>query len=148
MHFARDMVWKPAGWVWALLTEDTEPRVGDEPPLPATNGYVPAGPVTEVDAPRLLEYQWHHDGDPAGRVRWEIVHDPLLGTRVELTQTIPARLADLSVTALAAWHVHLELFFAAAHGDIRCPWPTERTEQLRQRYQKQQVTTHEWRRER
>jgi len=35
-------------------------------------------------------------------VRWEIVVDARLGTRVELTQTIPAGLAQLRATALAA----------------------------------------------
>ncbi len=137
VHFARDLVWKPADQVWALLTEEAEPQVGAAPPLPATNGYVPPGPVTAVEAPRLLEYEWLHDGDPAGRVRWEIIHEPMLGTRVELTHTLPARLAELNATALAAWHVHLELFFAATHGDIRCPWPTERTDQLQQQYREQ-----------
>lgn len=66
-------------------------------------------------------------------MRWEIVVDPDLGSRIELTQTIPARLADEVVTALAAWHTHLELFFAAAHGDVRCPWPQDRTEELKKR---------------
>src|SRR5262249_33637482 len=138
VHFARDLVWTPADRVWVLLTEDTELQVGGEPPLRATNGYVQPGPVTAAEAPRLLEYEWRHDGAPAGRVRWaarwDIIHDPNLGTRVELTHTIPARLTELSATALAAWHVHLELFFAATHGDIRCPWPTERTETLEKQY--------------
>lgn len=39
--------------------------------------------------------------------------DERLGVRVELTQTVPAAPADLRATALAAWHVRLELFFAA-----------------------------------
>jgi hypothetical protein len=82
----------------------------------------------------MLEYQWRHDGAPAGRVRWEITHDPQLGTRVELTQTLPTRAAEFRATALAAWHVQLELFFAATHGAIRYPWPQERTEELRKRY--------------
>lgn len=137
VHFARDLVWKPVDQVWALLTGDAEPRAGDAPPLQATNGYVPAGPVTAVDAPRLLEYEWHHDGAPAGLVRWEVVHDPLLGTRVELTHTLPARLTELRATALAAWHVHLELFFASSHGDIRCPWPQQRIDELQQHYHEQ-----------
>jgi uncharacterized protein YndB with AHSA1/START domain len=135
LHFARDLVWKPVSEVWALMVEDTEPVEGEQPPLRATNGYVEAGPVTAVDAPRLLEYQWRHDGEPAGTVRWEITHDPMHGVRVELTQTIPVRLAGFRATALAAWHVQLELFFAATHGDIRGPWPKERTEELRKHYE-------------
>jgi uncharacterized protein YndB with AHSA1/START domain len=137
VHFARDLVWKPADQVWALLTEGTEPQAGAEPPLRATNGYVEVGPVTAVEAPRLLEYESRHNGNPAGRVRWEIIHDPALGTRVELTHTFPARLTEFRATALAAWHVHLELFFAATHDDIRCPWPQERTEQLQKHYRDQ-----------
>lgn len=134
VHFARDLVWKPADEVWRLLTGGAEPQLGAEPPLRATNGYVPAGPVTAIEAPRLLEYESPHDDDPAGRVRWEIIHDAALGTRIELTHTFPTRLAGFRPTALAAWHVHLELFFAATHGDIRCPWPAERTAALQQQY--------------
>ena len=60
--------------------------------------------------------------------------DPKLGVRVELTQSFPAELAELRASSLAMWHVHLELFFAAVHGDIRCPWPTERVEELTKHY--------------
>lgn len=134
VHFARDLGWRPVDEVWALLTEGVEPRVHEEPPLRATNGYVAAGPITTVQAPHMLEYQWRHDGLPVGRVRWEITHDPMLGTRVELAQTLPGWLAPSRATALAAWHVQLELFFAATHGQIRCLWPQERTEELRMRY--------------
>lgn len=129
IRFARDLVWKPVDEVWALLTEGSTPAVGDEPPLPATNGYVPVGKVTEVEAPRVLEY-----ATGEGLVRWEITHDPAMGTRVELTHTLP-KSADLA-TALAAWHVQLELFFAAMHGEVRCPWPEERTEELREHYKR------------
>lgn len=135
VRFARDLVWKPQADVWALIVEDATPEPGDEPPLRATNGYVPAGRLTEVDAPRVLEYEWHHDGAPAGRVRWTIVSDERLGIRVELTQTGPAELADLRATALGAWHVQLELFFAAILGAIR-PWPADRAEELAKEYAK------------
>jgi uncharacterized protein YndB with AHSA1/START domain len=134
VHFARDLMWKPVEEMWALLSEDGAPKVGDQPPLPATNGYVPVGPVTEVDAPHLLEYEWRHDDRPAGRVRWEFTHDPQIGTRVELTQTVPGDLAEVLPTALAAWHVQLELFFAATHGELRCPWPEAKTDELTRHY--------------
>jgi uncharacterized protein YndB with AHSA1/START domain len=127
IRFARDLVWKSADEVWALLVEDSTPAVGDEPPVRATNAYVPVGEVTEVDAPRVLEY-----ASSDGHVRWEITHDPMAGTRVELTHTLP-KTADLP-TALAAWHVQLELFFAATQGEVRCPWPEDRTEELRKHY--------------
>ena len=133
LRFARDLVWKPPADVWALIVEDATPEPGGEPPLRATNGYVPAGRLTEVDPPHVLEYEWHHDGAPAGRVRWTIVSDEKLGVRVELTQTVPARLADVRATALGAWHVQLELFFTAIHGEIR-PWPADRAEELAKEY--------------
>jgi uncharacterized protein YndB with AHSA1/START domain len=134
LRFARDLVWKPPADVWAAIVEDGSPAVGHEPPLRAANDYVPPGRLTAVEPPHLLEYAWLHDGAPAGRVRWTITSDDELGVRVEVTQTVPARLAEVRATALAAWHVHLELFFAAVHGDVRCPWPKDRTEELTTEY--------------
>jgi uncharacterized protein YndB with AHSA1/START domain len=132
LRFARDLVWKPPAQVWSVLTEDGE--LGDTPPLRATNGYVPAGRLVRASAPHELTYEWLHDSEPAGTVTWRIVSDERLGVRVELTQTVPARLADVRASAMAAWHVHLELFFAAVHGDVRCPWPEARTEELAKHY--------------
>ncbi|KAA9158946.1 hypothetical protein FPZ12_021785 [Amycolatopsis acidicola] len=134
IRFARDLVWKPLDDIWCTLVEGSEPKPGDEPPLRATNGYVEAGKVTKAEAPRLLEYEWLHEGKAAGVVRFELFADPALGNRVELTQTVPERLAEFAPTALAAWHTQLELFFAAVHGDIRCPWPADRMEALRKQY--------------
>ncbi|MGH3759624.1 SRPBCC family protein [Actinophytocola sp.] len=134
LHFARDLVWKPPADVWALLVEGAEPEVGGEPPTRATNEYVPAGRLTEVNRPRLLEYEWLHDGAPAGRVRWTITSDDRLGVRAEVTQTVPTRLADVRATAMAAWHVQLELLFAAIHGEVPCPRPKDRTEELAKQY--------------
>jgi uncharacterized protein YndB with AHSA1/START domain len=128
LHFARDLVWTPPEKVWALLVEDASPAVGGTPPARAVNGYVPAGELTAVDEPHVLEYE---AGD-GGTVRWEIVSDPVLGVRVELTQTLPP--AERLPITLAAWHVHMELFFAAVMGEVRCPWPTERTERLAEHY--------------
>ncbi|MEU2107033.1 hypothetical protein [Nocardia sp. NPDC019255] len=67
-------------------------------------------------------------------MRWSFEADPDLGVRVELTQTLPDRLARLRPELLAAWHVQLELFFAATRGDIRCPWPADRVAALTERY--------------
>jgi uncharacterized protein YndB with AHSA1/START domain len=134
VHFARDLMWKPVDEMWAMLVEDAAPAVGGTPPARSVNPHVPAGPITAVAAPRVLEYEWRHDGAAAGRVRWEITHDPRLGVRVELTQTVPARHAGLLPTVLAAWQVHLELFFAATFGEIRCPWPADRVEYLTKQY--------------
>lgn len=134
VRFERDLV-QPLDRVWATLTAQDEPlAVGSAPPLQSTHGYVPAGPVTEAEPPRVLEYSWLHDDQPAGRVRFELRDQEPIGTRLVLTHTVPARLADIRATVLAAWQTHLELFFAALHGDVRCPWPAERTEQLQKMY--------------
>ncbi|WP_232376090.1 SRPBCC family protein [Amycolatopsis aidingensis] len=139
LRFERDLVWRPAEQVWSQLTAAAEegapePAPGADPPLQATHGYQEEGRLTEVAAPHLLEYEWLHEGAPAGRVRFEIHTDPQLGTRLVLTQTVPAHLAGSLATVLAAWQTHLELFFAALFGEIRCPWPAERTRELETRY--------------
>ncbi|GAB3483118.1 SRPBCC family protein [Amycolatopsis cihanbeyliensis] len=139
VRFERDLVWRPPEQVWSVLAAPAgdgaaEPAPGTDPPLPATHGYLQEGPVTEVAAPHLLEYEWRHEGAAAGRVRFEIDTDPKLGTRLVLTQTVPARLAGLRATTLAAWQTHLELFFAALFGEVRCPWPAERTRELEAAY--------------
>ncbi|WP_433263236.1 SRPBCC family protein [Actinosynnema sp. CS-041913] len=122
VRFVRDLVWKPLDEVWELFT-------GGAAGLPAraANPHVPPGPVTAVEPPRLLEFD-----SPTGRVRWEFRHDPEQGTTVELTHTVedPAFVP----TALAAWHVHLERFFAATFGETDRPWPAERVAELTERY--------------
>jgi uncharacterized protein YndB with AHSA1/START domain len=135
LRFARDLVWKTPADTWQVLTEGAE--VGDEPPQRATNGNVPAGRVVAVDPPHVLEYEWLHDGEPAGTVRWEFHSDPRLGERVELTQTVPAHLAELLAVALASWHLQLDLFFAAAMGEVRCAWSEDRVAELTKRYAEQ-----------
>jgi uncharacterized protein YndB with AHSA1/START domain len=122
----------PVGNVWGVLG-DGDVTVGADPPLQSTNGFVPAGPVTAVEAPKLLEYAWLSDGEQAGRVRWELSDGPG-GALVELTQTVPAPLAHLRPTALAAWHTHLELLAKQLMGTTVCPWPEERTEELKRHY--------------
>jgi uncharacterized protein YndB with AHSA1/START domain len=122
----------PRDKVWATLGDD-EATVGGEPPLEATNGFVPAGPVTAVEPPRLLEYAWQSNGDQVGRVRWELSDGPG-GTLLTLTQSVPAAVADQLPTALAAWHTHLELLGEALMGKDVCPWPEVRTEELRRHY--------------
>jgi uncharacterized protein YndB with AHSA1/START domain len=124
IHFARDLVWKPPADVWAVLTDGH-----------ATNPTVPAGRVVTEDAPTVLEYEWLHDGVPAGTVRWEIVADPTIGVRVELTQTVPPRLADHRARTLASWHVHLARFFAATMAADAHPWPAERFADLVAQYE-------------
>jgi uncharacterized protein YndB with AHSA1/START domain len=131
VRFERDLI-QPVDEVWSTLTEGEDPATGAPPPRRFSNGYIQAGAITAMEPPRMLEYEWEHDGAPAGRVRCEL--SPLdYGSRLVLTQTVPSRLADLRATALAVWQTHLELLVAALHGAPR-PWPDERTEELTRRY--------------
>lgn len=104
VRFARDLVWKPVDALWHLLVEGTDPKTGEPPPSPAVCPEVPPGKITAVEAPHVLEYEWLHDGSPAGTVRWEFSADPNLGVRVELTQTGPPH---LHAQAVSAWKAHL-----------------------------------------
>jgi uncharacterized protein YndB with AHSA1/START domain len=122
----------PVDKVWATLGDD-DVRVGGEPPLQSTNSFVPPGPVTAAEPPGLLEYAWRSNGQEIGRVRWELSDGPG-GTLLNLTQTVPAALADMLPTALAAWHTHLELLAGALMGEDVCPWPEDRTAELKRRY--------------
>jgi hypothetical protein len=122
VRFVRDLVWRPLDQVWALL-------IGGEQGVPAgaTNPHVPAGPLVERSEPRVLAFD-----SPTGRVRWEFRHDPDQGPTVELTHALtdPA----FAPRALAAWHAHLELFFAATFGDPWRPWPEDRVAELLDHY--------------
>jgi uncharacterized protein YndB with AHSA1/START domain len=122
----------PVATVWNTLS-DGDATVGGAPPLQATNRFVPAGSVTAVEPPTLLEYAWLSDGQPAGRVRWELSDGPG-GALVTLTQTVPTALGEARPTALAAWHTHLELLASQLMGTTVCPWPAERTEELERHY--------------
>jgi uncharacterized protein YndB with AHSA1/START domain len=123
----------PVEDVWPALAGPGAPSAGAEPPSHATNAYVTAGALTAVEPQRVLEYAWLADGEPAGRVRWELTGGHPAGTRVVLTQTGPVRLADVRVTALAAWHTHLDLLAGRLRGLTR-PWPEERTRELEKHY--------------
>lgn len=127
IRFERDLVQSPQQ-VWELLTGGETPETGDEPPLPATHGYGRATTVTEAEAPKALAYGWAAGGE----VRFDLREQYPIGTRLVLTHTLTA--PEDRAILLAAWQTHLELFFAALHGDIRCPWPAERTEALRAHY--------------
>lgn len=139
VRFERQLT-RPVDKVWAMLTgldaptpDAAELVVGGPAPLPATNEYVSAGVISAVDPRALLEYYWQFEGKPAGRVRWEFSEGPG-GARVVLTHTLPRALRDQRSTALAAWHTHLEVLAAHLRGQTVCPWPRERTEELRKHY--------------
>jgi hypothetical protein len=105
VRFERQLMQQPVDKVWQEL-DAAGAVVGGPPPPATTTAEVPSGPVTAVQAPRLLEYGWRAAGGPGGRVRWELATDPA-GARILLTQTGPDELADQRPTALAAWQAHL-----------------------------------------
>jgi uncharacterized protein YndB with AHSA1/START domain len=130
VRFERDLV-ASTGDAWAVLVDGADLAVGGTVPAGATA--VPAGPVTALDPPRLLAFEWRHEGAPAGEVRWEI-DGPEMFARLVLTQTVPAHLAELRPALLAAWHVQVELFVASLHG-VKRAWPDERVAELRRAYE-------------
>ncbi|MEV0775994.1 SRPBCC family protein [Streptomyces sp. NPDC050428] len=101
VRFERQLV-RPAETVWAQLTGGVEPLAGEPVPAGFTADKVPAGPVTDVRAPRLLAYVWH----PEGEVRWELGTGTGHGPRLVLTQTGP-RGFDTD-GALVAWRARVE----------------------------------------
>lgn len=132
IRFERDLV-QPADQVWTTLVEQDDPATGQAPPLRFTHGYLEPGTVTAAEQPHLLEYDWLHQGTPAGRVRFELGSQEPLGCRLVVTQTLLRESPELRAPALAAWQTHLELLFATLNGAQRC-WPHERTEALTKTY--------------
>lgn len=113
LRFARDLVWRRPADSWQILMDGM------------ANGMVPPGRVVRADEPNLLEYEW-----AGGTARWELLSDPKLGERVELTHRAPA---DHRVEALAVWHHHLDLFFAAVMGSPKS-WSDDRIAELTEHY--------------
>jgi hypothetical protein len=115
IRFRRDLVWKPPAEVWPLLSPEP-------------------GEVTVSEEPHVLESIGEHGGTEY-KVRWELTHDPLDGTRVEYTQTTGG-----DVTAmLAAAHERLDALFAATHGVEQEPWPADRVEAVEKHYAERQT---------
>lgn len=129
IHFERDFV-QPPQQVWDLITGDSHPTPGNQPPPQSTHGFGQADALTAVEAPNILEYAWQ----TGGKVRFQLRNQNPIGTRLTLTHTLPTTQATERATLLAAWQVYFEIVFAALHGDNRCPWPTDRTEKLREHY--------------
>ncbi|WP_327238078.1 SRPBCC family protein [Streptomyces sp. NBC_01317] len=101
VRFERQLV-RPAETVWEILSAGIEPVAGLPVPEGFTAEKVPAGPVTEVRAPRSLTYTWQADGT----VDWELTEGTGHGARLVLTQTGPE---DFDTTAAsAAWQTRIE----------------------------------------
>jgi uncharacterized protein YndB with AHSA1/START domain len=111
VRFERQMT-RPGDVVWRALTGQADPVAGAPPPPGFTTDGVAAGPVTRVDEPKLLEYEWQRDGKNAGRVRWELGQGTGQGARLVLTQTGPAELADARAVAPKAWRARLDALAA------------------------------------
>jgi uncharacterized protein YndB with AHSA1/START domain len=88
--------------VWAAI-DGSDAAVGGPAPATSTIEEVPPGPVTAVEAPTLLQYDWQAAGRSAGRVRWELGQGTGHGARLVLTQTGPAELTEEKSAALAGW---------------------------------------------
>ncbi|MFY1692554.1 SRPBCC family protein [Plantactinospora sp. WMMB782] len=122
VRFERQLT-RPAEAVWAVLggtaarggttTQDGTAAPGGtaasgRPPAGFTTDEFPAGQVTALDAPTLLEYAWEAAGAPAGRIRWHLTEGTGHGARLVLEQTGPAGTAGNGATALAAWRARIE----------------------------------------
>jgi uncharacterized protein YndB with AHSA1/START domain len=101
VRFERQLV-RPAEVVWEVLAAGIEPVAGLPVPAGFTAEKVPAGPVTEVRAPRSLTYTWH----PRGTVDWELTEGTGHGARLVITQTGPEDFD--TAAAAAAWQTRVE----------------------------------------
>ncbi|WP_020573381.1 SRPBCC family protein [Actinopolymorpha alba] len=114
VRFERQLMRQPIEHVWAALnaafdvpnSEMSAPVVGGPVPRGFTTAQVPAGTVTAVSAPTMVEYAWLAGDEPAGRVRWELSTGPG-GARIILTQSGPAGYDAQRAIALAAWQDQL-----------------------------------------
>jgi uncharacterized protein YndB with AHSA1/START domain len=131
IRFERILI-QPPDEAWVAMIGSAEPEVGAAPPDPVTSPAAPAGRVTEVEPGGVLVYDWLHDGQPAGWVRWT-VSGRKYACRLVLTQSVPPELAEQRASMLAAWQVHLETFIAGLH-DYERPWSDDRVELLRKTY--------------
>lgn len=102
----------PVDDTWAELTASPlngeSPTIGDHPPDGFTNQVGSPGPITEIDAPRVLEYEWLRNGHAAGRVRWELSQGTGHGARLILTQTGPSDLIDIQAKVTDEWKARIE----------------------------------------
>lgn len=108
VRFERQMT-RPIETVWAALQDAgaAPTQVGGPVPSGFTAGAVPAGTVTRVDAPRVLEYDWWSGNRPAGRIRWELSAGTGHGARLVVTQTGSPDVSVQRSVGLTAWRERL-----------------------------------------
>ncbi|WP_055547454.1 SRPBCC family protein [Streptomyces sp. NBRC 110028] len=114
LRFERQLV-RPAETVWQALAGQTGAAgltAGEPVPFGFRTEGVPAGAITEAEAPRTLSYDWEHAGRPAGRVRWELARGTGHGARLILTQTGPPGAEQERTRSLTAWRRHIALLAA------------------------------------
>ncbi len=109
VSFERQFMGPTIPEVWEALNPAAGTPLSPGSPVPAgflRPGLQP-GPITAVDVPSLLEYDWLWQGRPRGRVRWEFSLGPG-GARLKLTQSGPLVLAGEREAALAVWREKIE----------------------------------------
>jgi uncharacterized protein YndB with AHSA1/START domain len=107
VRFDRQFMGAPVERVWSALSgvgsgDKDMPGPGGSVPEGFTSGEFTPGTVLQVEAPRLLEYEWLSGDRPAGIVRWDLSSGPG-GGRLTLTQTGPEELAGERERALSVW---------------------------------------------
>ncbi|MEV5826897.1 SRPBCC family protein [Spirillospora sp. NPDC052242] len=125
LPYPKDAAWKALA---GAAPDETDLAAGDAVPSGFTAGRAAGGSVTEVDAPKVLEFRT----ESAGTVRWRLEQGPG-GARVHLTHLLPGdEPADRRVGDLAEWHARLERLADELGG--RGPRPSGRVEELEAHY--------------
>jgi uncharacterized protein YndB with AHSA1/START domain len=140
VRFERELPAPPAE-VWAALTEpallerwlakatvDLDAGIVS---LEFDDGHMEGGRILELDAPRVLEYEWNHAGEPPSVVRFELAPSGA-GTLLVLDH----RLLDPETGPGygAGWHSHLDALTAILAGTGAGDW-WKRYEALRPAYE-------------
>jgi uncharacterized protein YndB with AHSA1/START domain len=86
--------------------------------------------VTDVDAPRMIEYSWSGPDQPQRPLRWELRREDSC-TRLSLTLGIPD--SEDIARACAGWECHLEMLAAALEG-VPSKFPFQRFKTAREAY--------------
>lgn len=91
--------------------------------------------VSEVDAPRLLAYDWTSPAyleAPQGKVRFEL-EETGIDTRLRLRHTLSGEDPAMLAESLGAWHVMLDRLEALLAGTPR-PWDDAEWQRWHDRY--------------
>ena len=119
-------------WQNAEAAEEVRKEAGIED---EDNPSVLHGTITELDSPRLLEWE----GDIHGTLRWELRPDGD-GTILTFTSTMEELEERYKTMNLAGWHIHFDLLERALEGkpfDWKTDWEKwgrRRWDQHHQRY--------------